>query len=477
MSTSTTNTNKPLGVVIFARHGDRQGFYQSPSTYTATATQITPLGEAQEYQLGDLMRRTYADPTSEWAVTNLSYPAMAPSQLNSTVDGGGEGGVIYDSAVAFWQGFYPPTTLGNASSTTLANGTTITSPLNGYQYLQINAVQPTDDVDFEGYSNCNAWTTHTNNFYASPAFLAKQAEYQSFLTMLANSGVVGGRNVTLSNMWNIFDFINVKNIHNATFAALLNSTGESTFPIVRDLANYHEYGAFTDVNATGIGNVAARTFLSRIIPALQAIAVPSPTVKVAHFQIAYKPFLGLFNLTNVAASGQFPNPDGIVDYASVAAYEVRHNMAGTGYDIRFGFKNGTTDGEATNLTYYPMFGESSIDMDLNTFITNLQPSVIANNQDWCNACNNTVGGFCQLYIEAAAGVAALNSSSNGATVGSHDKVSPVGAGFIGAAVTAVLGAALFAFLVFSGLITLGKKRRVRNDGVPLRDGSFSSSKL
>lgn len=34
-----------LGVVVFARHGDRQGFYQDPQTYTASATVITPLGE------------------------------------------------------------------------------------------------------------------------------------------------------------------------------------------------------------------------------------------------------------------------------------------------------------------------------------------------------------------------------------------------------------------------------------------------
>jgi prostatic aicd phosphatase len=33
-----------MGVVVLVRHGDRMGFYQSPTTYTATATQITPLG-------------------------------------------------------------------------------------------------------------------------------------------------------------------------------------------------------------------------------------------------------------------------------------------------------------------------------------------------------------------------------------------------------------------------------------------------
>lgn len=37
-----------LGVVLIVRHGDRQGFYQNPQTYTATATQITPLGNVRQ---------------------------------------------------------------------------------------------------------------------------------------------------------------------------------------------------------------------------------------------------------------------------------------------------------------------------------------------------------------------------------------------------------------------------------------------
>ena len=47
-------------------------------------------------------------------------------------DAGGEGGVIFDSAIALTQGLWPPTPL---QSTVLANGTNVTSPLSGYQYI------------------------------------------------------------------------------------------------------------------------------------------------------------------------------------------------------------------------------------------------------------------------------------------------------------------------------------------------------
>ena len=63
-----------------------------------------------------------------------------------------------------------------------------------------------------GWTNCNAWTNRTNALYNSTGFLAVAAEYKPFLDGLAKSGLVGDRVVTLSNMWNIFDFMNVQSV-------------------------------------------------------------------------------------------------------------------------------------------------------------------------------------------------------------------------------------------------------------------------
>lgn len=135
-------------------------------------------------------------------------------------------------------------------------------------------------------------------------------------------------------------------IHNATYAALLNATGPSTLAQARDLANWHEYYSFSSPTLGGIGNgtsqsqflypslilitspVAAQTFLPLIFDALNSFTVAAPVVKLAHFQIAYKPFLSLFNMTNAAV----PNPQSIVDYASIATFELRKSMTGTGHD-------------------------------------------------------------------------------------------------------------------------------------------------
>lgn len=74
--------------------------------------------------------------------------------------------------------------------------------------------------------------------------------------------------------------------------------------------------------------------LPEVITSLQSFTNASTTVKIAHLQIAYKPFLSIFNMTNLAAATNptFPYPQAFVDYASVITLEVRKNMAGTGHD-------------------------------------------------------------------------------------------------------------------------------------------------
>lgn len=96
--------------------------------------------------------------------------------------------------------------------------------------------------------------------------------------------------------------------------------------------------------------VAGQTFLHEIIHSLEDIANSTISNKIAHYQIAYKrtlshrssrstlttmrtAFLSIFNMTNIRASTPtFPNPEGIVNYASIATFELRANMANTGYD-------------------------------------------------------------------------------------------------------------------------------------------------
>jgi len=124
--------SKLAGIVVIARHGDRSGFYQDPTTYAASNTVVTPLGTVQEVQLGRTLRSIYLDDTSPTAIDGINAALVNTSQIKVRADAGDEGGVIFDSSIALLQGLYPPSP---AQVTTLSNGTTVTSPMGGYQYV------------------------------------------------------------------------------------------------------------------------------------------------------------------------------------------------------------------------------------------------------------------------------------------------------------------------------------------------------
>ncbi|POY76411.1 hypothetical protein BMF94_0609 [Rhodotorula taiwanensis] len=469
------NSNNPVGVVIIARHGDRTAYYQNPETYDSTDTVLTALGEQQNYQMGQMMRRIYAGADPSRAIAGLSNTTFVDSAISSMADAGGEGSVIYDSALAFWQGFYPPNP--SASDIALANGSQIVSPLNGYQYVKVETVLPADDIDFEPWTNCAVWTNQTSGAYASPQFTAKAAEAQGILDTIKNSGIVGDRSVTLKNIYNVWDYMNVNSIHNATFAAKLNETSPTLLAQAHDLANFHEYSLFSASSADGLGNLPGRALFPRLISHLQAFTESGNKLYISHLHMSYKPFISIMNMTNIAASTDpvFEYPYAMVDYASSMTLELRHGGSGSsGYDVRLGFRNSSSaDGD---LTYYPLFGTNDVDMDLDTFVSKLQPALVQNNTDWCSYCQNN-GSVATCSEWALAQKYETLAASYKHQSDSH--FTSVGSGFIGACVTLVVGAVVLAALRGLGWVSFGKRaggRRGESDRYPLTDReSFKGS--
>ncbi|CAL1713509.1 unnamed protein product [Somion occarium] len=437
------SNDKILGIVVIARHGDRQGFYQDPDSYTASATSITPLGEKQESQLGSLLRSLYLDASSPTYIQGISNSTslFQQSQVAVRADAGGEGGVIFDSAVALLQGLWPPTPL---SSTILANGNNITSPLNGYQFVPIESVEPNEDVSLEGFTSCNTLNDHIAAFYDSPAFLEKANQSASFLSQLHS--YLDGRAVTLENMWNIYDYMNVQSIHDANFASRLPPTFLAR---ARDLANFHEYGVFSDSQANGIGNIAARTMLPSILTAFQRIANASDPLRLHYSSISYKPFLSLFNMTGLVQSGEVEA--GIVNYVAAVVFEVRQPASGDEPVLRFNFKNGSDDTSFHSHDLHFSGWNGDGDVPLATFINAFQPVAVNTTLDWCNVCGQTTDRGC---------AALLGASSFGSH---HDRISPVGAGFLGAGLTAAVMLAALGVLLFLGFLTFGRGRRNAKD--------------
>ncbi|KAF8893680.1 histidine phosphatase superfamily [Gymnopilus junonius] len=435
---STNDNSTVLGVVLIVRHGDREGFYQDPFTYTASNTAITPLGNAQLFELGQELRGIYLNPSSSSFISTVNSNLVQDQQIHIRADGGGERGVIFDSAVSLLQGLWPPTTNW---STALSNGSTVTGPLGGYQTVPIESVEPDNDISLEGWTDCNTFNAATAAFYASALFNQTAAEHADFINSLPP--FLDGRPATLINMWNIYDFMNVESIHNATFNKSLPATYLAQ---ARDLANFHEWGVFTSPQPNGVGNIGAQTILPSIISSINSITNSSDPLKFVVEAVAYKPFLSLFNVTGVVEMN--PQLFGIVNYASAVAYEVRQTSRGEQV-IRFKFKNGTDD----EFNTYNFLNTSG-DVPVQTFINTLKPIGFNDLPTWCKVCNNTEDRGC-ANLEASCPAASQNLSVH------HDRVSPVGAGFIGACITLALMLGALGLLFFTGVISINRGKASR----------------
>lgn len=68
-------------------------------------------------------------------------------------------------------------------------------------------VLPEDDIDFEPWTNCAAWTNRTTELYASPAYTERAEQDQDLLDLISSSGLVGERSVSMSNFYNVWDYV------------------------------------------------------------------------------------------------------------------------------------------------------------------------------------------------------------------------------------------------------------------------------
>ncbi|CCG80945.1 Predicted protein [Taphrina deformans PYCC 5710] len=448
------------GVVLMTRHGDRTKFYQDPNSYTGYETHITPLGEAQTYLTGQYIRSRYIAPGAPAQISGISEDTIDLDQCTVTADAAAESNVIVISAYSMWQGMYPATAQSNV---TLANGTTVVSPLSGQQYLPIQTVEFAQSPLLEAFTSCPAYTAYLAGFYNSTAYTSKSNASKPVLGKLP--AVVDGRATALKDMYNVYDYINVNNIYNATYATVLANT--TTVAQANDLSNWVSYYAFSGPTNTSAGNIAGRGMMGGLITSMQTIANASTGNKIQHYSLSYKPFLSIFNMTGAAQSSP--------ELAAVVSDEMYVNMV---------FRNNSVAG--TEVKPYKLLGRDQV--KLNDFVSAFNSSALYTTLDWCRACkqNSSINACDSLLAYAGSTTrsgASASATATGAALGSagsDSHFSPVGAGFIGAVfgiAAASIGWYLLARNTRKKMASRGKV--TISDPVPLdsyTDGRASDSK-
>lgn len=84
------------------------------------------------HHLGSQLRAAYLTPGSASFISDISGDIADTQEIKVRAKAGGEGTVVFDSAIALLQGLFPP---NSRNKITLANQTVVTAPLGGYQYV------------------------------------------------------------------------------------------------------------------------------------------------------------------------------------------------------------------------------------------------------------------------------------------------------------------------------------------------------
>ncbi|QIW99004.1 hypothetical protein AMS68_004522 [Peltaster fructicola] len=441
-----------LGVYMFHRHGDRTAKSTPPAN-------LTVLGFEEVYTSGDYFRNRYVSSNATSKIKGLNSDLVRNSQLAVSAPADT---VLQNSATGFLQALYPP--VGDLSTSTLANGTVVRSPGNGYQLIPVSLVTSGTGSEDNGWlqssSGCAQATVSSNDYFTSAEYMnllnSTQSFYNSIIPVV--NGTFTNSQVSFKNAYVIYDLINVAEIHNKTISGSDVLTSDNLFQL-RTLADSHEWGLAYN-KSDDMRAVPGKVLAGQIVQALNT-TVTSQGKTPLNIQFgAYGTFASFFGLAGLpSVNNTFY---GIADYASVMVFELFTNATGSSFPgnddiyVRFMFHNGTTS-SISEPSVYPLFGSGQNTLKWNDFTNGMNKFAISNTQEWCQACGNTTG-TCAAYTSNSS---SSSDSSNGASTSSSSSgngLSPAVNGVIGAMVT------LAVILLIEGLIVLlGGFRLVRKN--------------
>ncbi|KAK4640218.1 hypothetical protein QC761_605070 [Podospora bellae-mahoneyi] len=215
------------------------------------------------------------------------------------------------SAMAFFQGLYPPTTIkpsnstGGAIAATLANGTTMTYPLDGYQYPQIQTLSRLfnpDSIYLDGSSHCPSFLQSMASFPSeetpSSNLSTSSSFYASLYPRIFNSSSLPLDQLDFLQAYNIYDYAAYHHLHNPLLSPLF---AEGELPRLRSLASSEIRSRHGNLSLP-IRTIAGRTLASYTKSLLvDNIRSAGFTSKLNLLFSSFEPFVAFFALSRLDA--------------------------------------------------------------------------------------------------------------------------------------------------------------------------------
>ncbi|KAK0658294.1 histidine phosphatase superfamily [Cercophora samala] len=330
-STLAQSEERVWSSVAWILYGDRTPLLSDNPT-------LTPLGAQQLKAQGAALRTRYlwkSRPDDD-DIDNNGLEDIAPIQgieryaidnrqlkVMSTTD-------TYNvaSAMALFQGLYPPATqqfsnsTGGITAATLANGTIVNYPLDGYQYPHIQTVSrlfnPTS-IYLDGTSHCNsflqAMTGFTKEQTPASNLSSSSSFYASLYSRIFNSSSLPLSQLDFRQAYHIYDYANYHHLHNPKLSPLF-APGE--LPRLRELASSEIRSRHGNLTIP-IRSIAGRTLASHTKSLLvDNIRSAGYTNKLNLMFSSFEPFASFFALAKLDAGAsrelfrELPYPGGMM---------------------------------------------------------------------------------------------------------------------------------------------------------------------
>lgn len=341
---------------------------------------------------------------------------------------------------SFLQGFYPPTsltknqTLSDLYGAKLANGTTVTTPFNGYQYIPANieTIGSTIYYRLAGNLYCPASDTAIIRRTESADYQSLNTSTHEFYQSLADLlPTFPSYALNFDYAAKIYTTMKAYRNHDSNFASKVSDDMMTKAQLLADQLEW--FISYDDANPASKVTIGGRSILGAIYNSFYSQTV----LGTRHIDIFSAYYTNMYRLAavmqlNKASSDFLGRPkDG-----STYVWDLLKDSTGIKY-VMFSFKNGTD----SELTAYPMFGTGATAMAWETFENNCITYGITSLSGWCDACSSIADQCAASSTAYIYGTELQNQGLNlRSTLLNHkkfhiEKLSNVAAGGIGAGVT------------------------------------------
>ncbi|KAK8133409.1 hypothetical protein PG984_005421 [Apiospora sp. TS-2023a] len=500
-------------------HGER-----TPLSTSSLSATLTTYGAQQMFAQGQMFRDRYlasststssdddGNVTNSFPIVGLSRRALDNSQLDIMTN---TDTFNVASTMAFMQGLYPPATDafvendGGRNASTLANGSLVDFPLDGYQYPNIQATSSLDERSFQlqGHVSCSTYMGSQLEAADDEIIRKNGAESVELYNELSQTVFAGTAPFEQSSSadnfydqsYELWDYAAYQYNHNAT---VRRGLGADVLGRLGQLASDQQFDYNGNLSATGkepgdmIRAIAGRTLAARVSAQLRSQIAGGFPHKLSLMVGSFEPMLAFFALSNLsdgASALQFrtiPEPGSAMVFelfsvsddddagSSSSDSSTQQYPAEDDLWVRFLYRYGTNDSES--LTEYPIFGRGNSQSSMKwwDFRSQIADIAVADLSEWCRLCSAPTLFCAGIQANEADG----NSSSSPSYSGSYgssirSRMSPAVGGVIGAIVTlAVVALAGLAAFLLGGLRVRRRQRERHDAGVQKRNSSLGGFK-